>query len=80
MPPGPFMAVTFRSSHLIGALAASKIFMTAVEISGPIPSPGISVTVCIPLEKEARAGLLTAPTTWDSIDQCVWLKCTARPC
>ena len=28
-------------------LAASKIFMTADEISGPIPSPGMSVTVWI---------------------------------
>lgn len=27
--------------------AASNIFITAVEISGPIPSPGIKVTVWI---------------------------------
>lgn len=32
-------------------LAASKIFMTAAEISGPMPSPGIKVTVCTALPK-----------------------------
>lgn len=32
-------------SHRIGALAASMTFSTALLISGPIPSPGMSVTV-----------------------------------
>ena len=35
-------------------LAASKIFMTALEISGPMPSPGIMVTVCICEVKDAH--------------------------
>lgn len=29
----------------MGALASKKIFLTAVEISGPIPSPGNKVAV-----------------------------------
>lgn len=37
----------FKTNLLTLTFAASKIFMTAVEISGPIPSPGIRVTVCI---------------------------------
>lgn len=35
-----------------GTLAASKSFTTADEISGPIPSPGISVTVCTCMERQ----------------------------
>lgn len=35
--------VTSTQSHSIGTFAAVKIFWTAAEISGPIPSPGISV-------------------------------------
>ena len=38
------MAMTSRVSQSIGAPAASKIFITESEISGPIPSPGIMVT------------------------------------
>lgn len=33
-------------------MAASKSFTTADEISGPIPSPGISVTVCTCMERQ----------------------------
>jgi hypothetical protein len=28
--------------------SAAKIFLTETEISGPIPSPGMSVTICLP--------------------------------
>jgi len=28
-------------------LAAAKICWTAADISGPIPSPGINVTICV---------------------------------
>jgi len=33
-------------SEFIHTLAAAKICWTAADISGPMPSPGISVTVC----------------------------------
>ena len=35
--------VTSTLSHSMGTLAALKIFCTAAEISGPMPSPGINV-------------------------------------
>jgi hypothetical protein len=39
------VGVTSTSSHWIGALAALKMDLTDSAISGPIPSPGIRVTV-----------------------------------
>ena len=42
--------VTSTSSQTIGTLFAAKIFLTAAEISGPIPSPGIIVTIWLPFE------------------------------
>jgi hypothetical protein len=57
--PSLRMGVTSTGSHRIGVysylpistcrtLAASKIDLTLSAISGPIPSPGIKVTVYIP--------------------------------
>lgn len=39
----PFTGVTSTDSQLIGTPAASKIFWTLDEISGPIPSPEIDI-------------------------------------
>lgn len=39
IPSSPLIGVTSTASHLIGAFAASNIFCTAEDISGPIPSP-----------------------------------------
>lgn len=39
----PVSALTLTDSQSIGALAALKMSCTAFEISGPIPSPGMSV-------------------------------------
>ena len=44
LPSTPLTGVTSTGSHSIGALAASNIFCTLADISGPMPSPGISVT------------------------------------
>jgi len=33
-------------------LAAAKICWTAADISGPMPSPGINVTICVYLSKQ----------------------------
>lgn len=43
----PLTGVTSSISHWIGTPATSKIFCTDAEISGPIPSPGMRVTVRI---------------------------------
>ncbi len=43
-PCGVKTGVTSTSSHSIGTFAALNIFTTDCDISGPIPSPGISVT------------------------------------
>jgi len=44
-PSIPRTGVTSTGSQEIGTWAAAKIFWTAAEISGPIPSPGMRVTV-----------------------------------
>lgn len=49
--------VTSTVSHSIGTFAAVKIFWTAAEISGPIPSPGINV-----IFRTSDAKLRVAPT------------------
>jgi len=41
---GLMTGVTSTSCHMIGAFAAAYICFTLFAISGPIPSPGISVT------------------------------------
>jgi peptidoglycan/LPS O-acetylase OafA/YrhL len=46
--PSLSMGVTSTGSHSIGTLDAAKIDRTESEISGPMPSPGISVTVYLP--------------------------------
>lgn len=48
LPSGPFTGVTLTSSHSIGTLAAPKTVLTALDISGPIPSPGMSETLYFP--------------------------------
>ena len=45
VPSGFLTGVTSTDSQEIGASAAAKIFWTEAAISGPIPSPGMSVTV-----------------------------------
>lgn len=44
-PSACLTGVTSTVSHWIGTFAATKICWTAAEISGPIPSPGIRVTL-----------------------------------
>lgn len=39
IPSSPLTGVTSTGSHSIGAFAASNIFCTADDISGPTPSP-----------------------------------------
>lgn len=58
--------VTSTVSQSIGTPAAWKIFCTAAEISGPIPSPGISVIL---RTSEAKflvviAGVMAGELTW----------------
>lgn len=48
--------VTSTVSHSMGTPATVKIFWTAAEISGPMPSPGIRVTFGVP---EAKVLALT---------------------
>lgn len=43
-PVGRRTGLTSTSTHEIGTCAALKTVFTASEISGPIPSPGISAT------------------------------------
>ena len=45
LPSTPLTGVTSTESHSIGALAASNILITLADISLPIPSPGINVTL-----------------------------------
>uniref|UniRef100_A0A6B0UHY5 Putative secreted protein n=1 Tax=Ixodes ricinus TaxID=34613 RepID=A0A6B0UHY5_IXORI len=45
LPSGPLTGVTSTTSHWIGTPAVLKISWTEAEISGPMPSPGMSVTV-----------------------------------
>ena len=45
VPSGFLTGVTSTDSQEMGASAAAKIFWTEAAISGPIPSPGMSVTV-----------------------------------
>lgn len=47
--PSLSVGVTSTDSHSMGVFAAAKMSFTDCEISGPIPSPSISVTVYFPL-------------------------------
>jgi len=56
-PSGYFTGVTSTTSHSMGTFAAAKIFWTEAEISGPIPSPGMRVTVVADRVEQLVAGV-----------------------
>lgn len=54
-------------------LAAAKIFFTEAEISGPIPSPGIIVTVLVSGAR-TEADALSARRAWAGCEKNGWVE------
>ncbi len=64
--------VTSTVSHSIGTPAVWKIFCTAAEISGPIPSPGMSVIL---RTSDAKFLVVIAgELTWKSLRKIVYYQ------